>query len=561
MAGEKQRVSLNIAPHVSKFIKGDRSKINRILINLIGNAIKFTPKNGRIDIDVLLETPHLKIIIKDSGIGIEEQKLKDIFRPFEQVDSNTTRAYDGTGLGLSICNKLCSLMNAQLQVQSCINEGSTFTIRLPYQQGGEPIKSPETIQLKTFKRTSNILVVEDNPTNQKVYIHMLKRMGLGCNICHNGVQGLEIISHKKPDLVFLDLHMPLMDGETVLRKLRESYTLEQLPVVVVSAEAFKDRREFIKNLGANEFICKPFSISDLHHVCETFIEEETSSTVDENATSNQVDKGLKNRLAKCLDIPFSQMDRIADLIESEIEQANHTLRPHLDELLDLLYKGDEDAFINYFKNTLPDKVLIIDDQPQVIRLLRSVLGKLGYETGFLSNPKFIEERLRTEHFDLILLDYHLGTTNAELILTNLFQLELKLPPILVMTADHNEQIIIKCFELGASDFIRKPISTTILKARVEAAIDSQKYLRLIEDHSSELEKLVAERTRELEAANKSLDDINKAFKSLYLTFLPITFGNKKTLALVTMKSLNSAFFSLILDHSPHYQNIKLLAKH
>jgi adenylate cyclase len=165
------------------------------------------------------------------------------------------------------------------------------------------------------------------------------------------------------------------------------------------------------------------------------------------------------------------------------------------------------------------KILILDDNPQVIRHVRMLLKEFGHESAFLVSPTALEERVREENFDLILLDYHLGKITAIEVLGQLKSLGEQAPPTLVMTGDHDENLLARCLSAGAIDFITKPISSVILSSRIEAGLDRARYLRLLENHRDELNRLVEKKTAELHQTNTELQRVNEVFSK----FVPDAF--------------------------------------
>lgn len=167
------------------------------------------------------------------------------------------------------------------------------------------------------------------------------------------------------------------------------------------------------------------------------------------------------------------------------------------------------------------RFLIIDDQPQIVRHLRKVLQRLGHESAFLTSDQHLEERLAEESFDLILLDYHLGHVTAIDVLRGLKAMSFEHPPVLVLTADHSDELLTTCFEAGAVDFVTKPVSINVLKSRIDAALSRKQYMNLLENHRDELNRLVEEKTLALAQTNEELLRVTSAFQK----FVPKVFAD------------------------------------
>ena len=272
--------SINLVYHIQEGIKnkliGDPTRLNQILYNLIGNAIKFTSQ-GKIEILVSGNENQngfyaIKIIIKDSGIGIEKDKLEHIFESFTQAESDTTRKYGGTGLGLSIVKQLVALQKGSISVRSEIGKGSEFEVIIPYgiqsEENRSSSNSKEIINVnKHLIKGVKILLVEDNPINQMVVKDMLESQGAIIQIAHNGQEAVDAIkANHSFELVLMDMQMPVMDGYKATGVIREELLIPrtQLPIIALTAHAMEGEMKKCLDSGANDYISKPFMPHELY---------------------------------------------------------------------------------------------------------------------------------------------------------------------------------------------------------------------------------------------------------------------------------------------------------
>lgn len=259
---------------VPEALSGDVARLKQILINFGSNAIKFTEK-GRITFSVItLETDAntalLRFEVEDTGIGISPDAIRRIFSPFEQVDSSTTRRFEGAGLGLAICKQLAELMGGETGVESTLGLGSKFwfTARLekaeelpPEDEPFLPIVALEPSRLM-FKG-STVLLVEDNATNQSITEELLVNAGIDVDIAQNGQVALDLATARTYDLILMDSQMPVMDGITATRHLREMPACRETPIIALTANAYEQNRRNCLEAGMNDFIAKPVKMSVL----------------------------------------------------------------------------------------------------------------------------------------------------------------------------------------------------------------------------------------------------------------------------------------------------------
>ncbi|OYQ63355.1 hypothetical protein B9G53_17430 [Pseudanabaena sp. SR411] len=297
MSKEKSlEVKYLIDPQISPLIAGDIHYLQQILVNLVGNAIKFTSE-GKVSIDVSkYQDNQLLFAVKDTGLGIPSHKLDKLFQPFSQIDSSTTRKFGGTGLGLAICKKLISLMGGDIWVESVFEQGTTFLFTIPYHPVAvqsspnqtlemvlEPVEIAENKALlsKIPKLAEQIplkiLLAEDNPVNQKLANRLFEKMGYGIDIAANGIEVLEAIQKQSYDLIFMDVQMPEMDGLEATRQIRAieqsgqnklSNLAKSMQIIAITANAMQDDREKCLASGMNDFIAKPFKVEQIQAAIE-----------------------------------------------------------------------------------------------------------------------------------------------------------------------------------------------------------------------------------------------------------------------------------------------------
>jgi len=262
------KFNIHIDPSIPPYLLGDPLRIKQILLNLISNSIKFTSK-GTIELTINMVNPEPNLVlqfnVKDSGIGIPQDKQKLLFEAFTQVDSSTTREYGGTGLGLQISKRLVELMGGHIQVNSEINVGSTFSFTLALNKGSPPQQAPEHEHQQTKRPNDQIciLVAEDNRTNQMVVGAMLKRLGYQYEICDDGQQALDAMALKTYDLILMDCQMPILDGFAATKLIRDNPDLNDLPVIALTAGATAQEQKQCYDAGMNDFLSKPITMEIL----------------------------------------------------------------------------------------------------------------------------------------------------------------------------------------------------------------------------------------------------------------------------------------------------------
>ncbi|WP_247713446.1 PAS domain S-box protein [Qipengyuania polymorpha] len=267
---------------VPEWLESDPTRLRQIALNLIGNAVKFT-ESGRITVSLRTAEggERFEIAVSDTGIGIPQDKLEQIFEKFTQADSSIDRRFGGTGLGLPICAQLADLLGGSIAVESKVGKGSTFTLTLPLVTVDAPGKTTKEVkerrQLSESTLNARILVAEDNLINQQVTLAMLERIGLSATIATDGQDAVDRVlaanvSDEPFDLVLMDVQMPVLDGLAATRAIRAAgVDAKRLPIIAVTANAFAENTEECLAAGMQGHLPKPLSLDDLAEVLEQWL--------------------------------------------------------------------------------------------------------------------------------------------------------------------------------------------------------------------------------------------------------------------------------------------------
>ncbi|PWJ44712.1 response regulator [Sediminitomix flava] len=268
---KKLKVVLDVASDVPQIIKGDLVRFKQILLNLFSNAIKFTATGGvTIRVQNIEESNTsylLKFDVIDTGIGIEREKLQEIFGAFNQASSDTTRKYGGTGLGLAISRKLVELQGGEMNVHSTLGLGSTFSFSLKFGKTSKMLEvkaeNPIAPALPIEQKISDhhhILLAEDNEVNQMLVVTLLEQWGYKVEISENGQQVIDKMKEKPFDLILMDVHMPEVDGYDASRFIRDQMPdpINKIPIIAMTASALKGEAERCFSVGMDDYISKPF---------------------------------------------------------------------------------------------------------------------------------------------------------------------------------------------------------------------------------------------------------------------------------------------------------------
>ncbi|WP_166366812.1 ATP-binding protein [Pseudomonas akapageensis] len=257
-------------------VEGDPTRIRQVLVNLIGNALKFT-EAGSVSIE-----PHWQVLdhqliwftctIRDTGIGISPERLEMMFVAFQQADSSISRRYGGTGLGLSIARTLAERMGGTLRAQSEENRGSVFTLEMPLALGEQPSLPKVThTTLSENGQGRRILLVEDNPVNQAVIEAMLRSLGFNVCVVGDGAQAIDQVREHSFAAVLMDCRLPIVDGYQATERIRELPGTGWLPIIALTANALQGDRERCLKAGMNDYLAKPFKRTDLQQILQRWV--------------------------------------------------------------------------------------------------------------------------------------------------------------------------------------------------------------------------------------------------------------------------------------------------
>ncbi|KIO54552.1 GAF domain-containing hybrid sensor histidine kinase/response regulator [Flavobacterium hibernum] len=257
---------------------GDQGRLNQILVNLTGNALKFT-EDGEVTISVKkvaesADNYSLKFSVKDTGIGIPEDKLKTIFERFTQAEESTTRKFGGTGLGLNIVKQLVNLQNSEIHVKSKEGRGSEFFFILNYKKTAQIEAKEEQLSSNSLGKL-NILLCEDNVLNQKLVKSVMHNFGFELDIAENGEVGIDYLSKNKYDLILMDLQMPVKDGYQTTEYIRNEMNLK-IPIVAMTAHSLVGEQELCFKIGMNGYVPKPFKQTALLEMIKSVLTKESN---------------------------------------------------------------------------------------------------------------------------------------------------------------------------------------------------------------------------------------------------------------------------------------------
>ncbi len=270
---------LHEGEYTSTPILGDPLRLKQVLLNLLSNAIKFTGK-GKVSLHIVgtkhqNNSLHFLFKIQDTGIGLTQEQINNLFSAFSQADTSVTRKYGGTGLGLAICKNIVKMMQGDIWVESVQGQGSTFFFTALFELADEKSIEPSptaALQHEEVKYSDNILLVEDNSINQIIAEELLQSVGYAVDIANNGQEALDMLDEKHYDIVLMDIQMPIMDGLTATKAIREKAQFATLPIVAMSAHAMTGDKEKSLKYGMNDHITKPISPDVLYRTLRYWLD-------------------------------------------------------------------------------------------------------------------------------------------------------------------------------------------------------------------------------------------------------------------------------------------------
>lgn len=392
---------LNISSNLPKYIWADELRLKQILINLLGNAVKFTEK-GEIELkvealtDPQFEEINYRFTVRDTGIGINPDKKLKIFDAFSQEDASTTKRYGGTGLGLTISNKLLGLMNSKLQVESTPGEGSSFYFEIVLRS--EPGESIEIQNLDTIKK---VLIVDDNTNNRLIINKMLSLKQIECVEATSGTEAIKLIaSGEKFDVILMDYHMPDLDGLESIKRIRE-----------ILKDSFNEQPIILLHSSSDETIIK---------ACEKL--------------------NVAHRLLK----PIKLKDMYSSLVRviSKRPEKNNTVLQEPDRMED------------------PIQALIAEDNAVNMLLAKTIVRRIAPNATIFEAKNGLEavEIYKNTQIDIVLMDIQMPEMNGYEATKKIRAVKHRLyTPIIALTAGNVKGEKEKCFSAGMDDFISKPV--------------------------------------------------------------------------------------------------------
>lgn len=387
-----------IEKNVFPVLKGDSLRLEQILFNLVGNSLKFTPK-GQITIYCKLISEcntHQEIClsIKDTGIGMDESYIENIFNKFSQEDKDVTRKYGGTGLGMPITKELVQLMNGRIEIKSKKNIGTKISVFISLEKGDISGIKHESILKKTNIDDTKILLVEDNDLNRMVAQNSLQYFNCKITEAENGVEAIEILKKQKFDIILMDIQMPEMDGIEATKIIREELEIKT-PIIALTANAFKTEIEKCKKAGMNDYITKPFEENTLlETISKNLIKSKNKNSNEEEklydlTSLNSLSRGNSDFVNKMINIfKIQTADTIIKIdtafLENNFEEISrliHKIKPSIEgmgvfsvyeevKLLEKMSKETTDKEKMYELFTFIKEVLI-----KVIKQLKTIASK------------------------------------------------------------------------------------------------------------------------------------------------------------------------------------------
>lgn len=328
----KIELLINLPPHLPQWFRGDPLRLGQVLTNLVGNAVKFT-SSGEIEVAISQEEhrgnmQQLKFSVRDTGIGIAQKNLEQLFEPFTQNDNSTTRHYGGTGLGLSISRNLIEMMGGKLWAESDLGVGSTFSFTIWLTKSVQQVSGSETSSNRDKKKSVclaglKILVAEDNPVNRQIAEEFLKQEGALVDSVENGEVALNRIidaNYKDYyDLILMDIQMPVMDGFEATRKIRVLNA--NIPILAMTARTMSSERDECLKSGMNDHISKPIDPQALCHVILKYVKPKSKDGVSDAAieaseppvTKEEKSDAIRAEATKILEIDWEMLtNRLGD---------------------------------------------------------------------------------------------------------------------------------------------------------------------------------------------------------------------------------------------------------
>jgi len=430
-------IILDITLIEHSMVQGDPGRIRQIIYNLVSNAIKFTEQGEIIVRAELIEDENSMLVfncsVQDSGIGIPNSAIKNLFSVFTQVDSSTTRKYGGTGLGLSIAKQLCQLMQGSISVSSALNEGSCFKFNILLTKSDQSKKVVPYIDISKL----SLLVIDDNATNRQVLRGQLEHWGGSVTEAESAAKAIVILDqhHKNEqplfDAVFVDMQMPEMDGATLAIKIKSDERFKTLPLVMMTSMSTQDDRQFFTNLGFSAYFSKPVTGSDI---------------IDALAI-------IKS--------PNKQTDTTHPILTHQYLASFSHQNSELNQAKTMESKSQQNA--QAWSSTV--KILLVEDNRINTKVATLMLNEIGLSVTAAKDGQEALDALANSGIDnpftLVLMDCQMPTMDGyqatQGIRSGKAGDSYKNIPIIAMTANAMIGDDKKCFAAGMNDYLTKPI--------------------------------------------------------------------------------------------------------
>ena len=442
---------LRVQPDLPSTFIGDVGRIRQVLTNLVGNALKFT-HFGHVLIDITGQQSgdiyDLTLRVEDTGIGIPENELENVFQKFRQVDGTTTREYEGTGLGLSISANLVDLMGGTISVESEIDKGSVFTVKLSL-KSHEDIKPTKIVPMEIIG--ANILIIDDNQVNRNILREQVKHWKCRSIAVESGARALNVLQNAvakniKIDLIISDYQMPGMNGGDVFRALQANADFAKIPMILLTSVNADEAIRRLKEEGLSSVLTKPARASLLlDTITKCLFDSQSTAVIPKTNTDRKVEALHDNDpdLSDILPVPRRKMAR--DIERRIIPRAEQPTARGLD-------------------------VLIAEDNETNQIYIKYLMEQLGVSFKIVPNGRSAVDYWRSESPSIILMDVSMPEMNGYEATQTIRAAEKKrdLPrtPIVALTAHTLKGDEEKCLEAGMDDFASKPISIIGLKTKI-----------------------------------------------------------------------------------------------
>ncbi len=421
VAAHRKKIELSavIASEIPEMVVGDPARVRQILMNLIGNAIKFTEK-GEVTVELGLTATELKFLVRDTGIGIEESKISKLFAPFTQADSSTTRKYGGTGLGLSISKKLVELMGGKIGIESRPGVGSKFHFSLPLRISNEsPEETGEVKEVPEVLKGKNVLIVDDNGTNRLIISKAVARWGMHSHQVASGKECLDLIQAQAEngmnfDVILLDCRMPTLGGFDVAQKLKENPAIKIPMIIMLTSDSRSGDLEKAKNLGFEAYLIKPIRRIELLKVVSGIFSKKPESFEKKN-------------------IPTREAQAVS-----------------------------------------AKKILLAEDSSDNQLLIKAYLKSQPYTVEIAENGKIALDKATAGEYDLILMDMQMPEMDGYTATQSIRAYEKMHPEkrrvtIVALTANALQKDSEKCLAAGCDYYLVKPVKKNVLLEMIATA--------------------------------------------------------------------------------------------